>query len=281
MRKQRNNPIKKAARGAVHSSSTHAARFIDGFLAPIHAMNFLRWHVALLRYTVIPLMLNILIFGFALWFVFARVEGAIDGIIPDTNQWWRTLLIITNIIVFVILLVVAFFLFTFMARIIAAPFNEQLSKATEALLSGQTGEEDEKLTFKLIADDAWRTIKEETLKIAYFVVIQGVLLLLNIIPVVGNIAYIIIATPITWLFTSFDSVDPPLARRKTSIRTRKNFIWSHRALFFGFGLASTLLIAIPILNLFFMPVLIVAGTTLFVEHRHAFEELNNNTATHA
>lgn len=270
--------IKRQAAKAMAYTTTNTTSFIDGFLAPLHAMNFLRWHVALLRYTIIPVVLNVAIFGVGTWLIIMKFQNLTDALIPDTNGWWRTLLLIINILVGIIIIIAALILFSAVARIIAAPFNEQLSVATEAMIGrGRKDTEraeahEETLTLKLIADDARRTIREETLKILFFLVVQAVILPINLIPAAGNIVYLLTSTPITWLYASFDSVDLPLARRKTTLSQRKAFMMRHKALFLGFGLASTLLLAAPILNLFFMPVLIVAGTTLFAQHEGEFDE---------
>lgn len=259
--------ITTSTKRALQFSYKETSSFLDGFTAPLHALNFLRWHVALLRYTIFPVLINIIIFAFGLWFIISRVTQWTGDFIPDTNGWWKALLIIINIIIIAMIVGAALLMFAGTARIIAAPFNEQLSKATEEILT-KTKEQEEKLTLKLITEDAWRTIKEEIIKLAFFVVVEGLLLPLNLIPAAGSILYAIVATPITWLFASFDTIDIPLARRKIPMKQRRKFMTQHKALFLGYGLATSLLIAIPILNLLFMPVIIIAGTMLFIQRQH-------------
>jgi len=66
----------------------------------------------------------------------------------------------------------------------------------------------------------------------------------------------------TALFACAEYLDPPLARRGGSFAEVRQVLARRTALALGFGLVVTVLLWVPLLNLFLMPLAVVAGTLL-------------------
>jgi CysZ protein len=66
----------------------------------------------------------------------------------------------------------------------------------------------------------------------------------------------------TALFACAEYLDPPLARRGGSFVEVRRVLARRTALALGFGLSVTVLLWVPLLNLFLLPLAVVAGTLL-------------------
>ena len=66
----------------------------------------------------------------------------------------------------------------------------------------------------------------------------------------------------TALFVCAEYLDPPVARRGGSFAEVRQVLARRTGLAIGFGLATTVLLWVPLLNLFLVPVAVVAGTLL-------------------
>jgi len=66
----------------------------------------------------------------------------------------------------------------------------------------------------------------------------------------------------TALLVCAEYLDPPLARRGGSFAEVRRVLAGRTGLALGFGLSTTLLLWVPLLNLFLVPVAVVAGTLL-------------------
>ena len=66
----------------------------------------------------------------------------------------------------------------------------------------------------------------------------------------------------TALFACAEYLDPPLARRGGSFAEVRQVLAQRTGLALGFGVSITLLLWVPLLNLFLVPVAVVAGTLL-------------------
>ena len=90
------------------------------------------------------------------------------------------------------------------------------------------------------------------------------LLILSIIPLFNLIS------PVAWFafgawMLALEYVDYPMGNHNYRFRQIKRFMHSKRSLAVGFGGGVTLMTAIPIVNLFAMPVAVAAATSLWVE----------------
>ena len=179
--------------------------------------------------------------------------------VPDWLQWLSYLL--WPLAVISVLLVFGYF-FSTIANWIAAPFNGLLAEQLEARLTGATPPD---TGIFGIMKDVPRIMKREWQKFAWYLPRAIVLLILYLIPGIGQTV-----APVLWFLFSawmlaiqycdypFDNHKVPFKEMRTALRTRK--ITNMQ-----FGALTSLFTMIPLLNLFIMPVAVCGATAMWVD----------------
>ena len=214
-------------------------------------------------FIIVPLLVNMLIFSLAFWFLFSSITAWIEsymGSFPSYLSWF------TYIIwpFLVISLVFTFsFLFSAIANIIAAPFNGLLAEKTEKLISGQLDYEEMSITDLL--KDMPRILKRELQKVLYYIPRIIGCFLLFLVPVVGQTI-----APIIWfLFAGWmmaiQYLDFPFDNHKISFKEMKATLAKDLIPNLTFGLAISFCTTLPLLNLIIMPIAVCGATFSWVE----------------
>jgi|SRR5689334_5601592 len=140
-----------------------------------------------------------------------------------------------------------------------APLEDTLVAATEAAVgappappSGIAG----------AARQAVSAVARTALRVTLLLVGQALLLVLQLVVPAGAPAWVGAGVVWTALFACAEYLDPPLARRGGSFAEVRQVLARRTALALGFGLAVTVLLWVPLLNLFLLPLAVVAGTLL-------------------
>lgn len=161
-----------------------------------------------------------------------------------------------------LILLIVFYTFSFVANLIAAPFNSLLSERVESYLTGKPINTDSSLpTFEMIK----RSIASELAKLAYFAKWWVILFILMLIPVIN------IAAPFIWILfgawmLSLEYLDYPMANHDKFFKDINKQALSKRSLSLGFGASVMLFTSIPFINLFAMPAGVAGATALWVKH---------------
>jgi CysZ protein len=230
-----------------------AARFFAGAAYLFRGIGTLVAGGGLRRWAVLPLLVNALLFtlvgAVSVW---AAAHYA-SSLVEEGNAWLGAL---AGVLAFLLVLVIFFFTFGLLAPLVAAPFNELLSQATERRETGASGEIRDRSFAADMLRAAWSATKLFLLEMA--VVCPALLLLL--IPLVGKVLF---ALP-TSFFLALNYVDYPLDRRKLGLLQKLAFCWRHFAETMGFGLATCLIMLVPFVNVLMIPVAVVGATRLFV-----------------
>jgi CysZ protein len=217
------------------------------------------------RFVLIPLLINILFFSVAFYFMFRELEYYMEilvGWLPDWLNWLSSVLwplaVLTILIIFS-------FIFSTAANWIAAPFNGLLSEKIELLLlkeksvTGQTvdgGMMD-------IVKDIPRTLGRELQKLTYYLPRAiGFFILLWILPVIGQVMWFLF---VAWMM-AVQYKDYPFDNHKIPFSIMKQTIQQDKGLSYSFGISVTVFSMIPIVNLIVMPVAICGATALWVDH---------------
>ncbi|STI84589.1 putative sulfate transport protein [Escherichia coli] len=200
--------------------------------------------------------------GGAFWWLFTQLDVWIPTLmsyVPDWLQWLSYLLCLW--LSFSVLLVFGYF-FSTIANWIAAPFNGLLAEQLEARLTGATPPD---TGIFGIMKDVPRIMKREWQKFAWYLPRAIVLLILYLIPGIGQTV-----APVLWFLFSawmlaiqycdypFDNHKVPFKEMRTALRTRK--ITNMQ-----FGALTSLFTMIPLLNLFIMPVAVCGATAMWVD----------------
>ncbi len=214
------------------------------------------------RFVILPLLVNILLMGGAFWWLFNRIGDWVPQLmshIPDWLQWLSYLL--WPVMVISVLLVFSY-LFSTLANFIAAPFNGLLAEQLEANLTGNplpdTG-------IMGIVKDLPRIMAREWRKLAYYLPRALVLLLLYVIPGIGQTL-----APVLWfLFSawmlSIQYCDYPFDNHKVSFQHMRSALRQNKVDNLQFGALVSLFTMIPFLNLVIMPVAVCGATAMWVD----------------
>lgn len=214
------------------------------------------------RFVILPLLVNILLMGGAFWWLFNRIGDWVPQLmshIPDWLQWLSYLL--WPVMVISVLLVFSY-LFSTLANFIAAPFNGLLAEQLEASLTGKSLPD---TGIMGIVKDLPRIMAREWRKLAYYLPRALVLLLLYVIPGIGQTL-----APVLWfLFSawmlSIQYCDYPFDNHKVSFQHMRSALRQNKVDNLQFGALVSLFTMIPFLNLVIMPVAVCGATAMWVD----------------
>lgn len=163
-----------------------------------------------------------------------------------------------RIVIIVLLALGALSIYVAVVALVTAPFSECLSEAIEVMVSGTPGETFSPVRF--VADGV-RGAGHSARRIAVYLVKMAILFCISLIPVVGPIAYIAGGAWITAQFAGYDCYDAVWARKRLRYREKATAMRTDRGRIVGLGAVVGLLLTLPVINLFVLPVG-AAGATL-------------------
>ena len=207
----------------------------------------------------IPLIINIILFGLLIWYGAGQFSAFIEWLLPDKSEWLRRFL---WPIFALVTLIIIFFAFTLVANIVGAPFNGLLSERVEEHLTG----------IKCDQSGGWRKMINnfipvfiaELKKLLYIILLMLLYSLIFIIPVINVIA------PILWVFFSawmlaLEYVDYPMSAHNISFKELRKRLKERMLLTFGFGFSTLVITTIPLINFLAMPTAVAGATVMWVE----------------
>ena len=237
------------------------ANFSQGFFYPFRAGRFIKNHPALLRYIIIPFLINFVILSLAVYWGLSLFNSVVVHYIPQGDVWyWVILSYFLWTVAVLMTMILVFFGFTVTGAIIASPFNDILSEKTEEILIGNPNEEP--FVFKVFMKDALQTVMDESKKIFIFVVLMLMLLPLNLIPG-GTLPYSILSVLLTLYFLVVEYTGYIFNRKHLTFRDQHRFISSQKFLMLGFGTGIMGVLAVPFLQFLCIPLGVVGATQLW------------------
>ncbi len=214
-------------------------------------------------FVLIPLLVNFVLFAGAFYALLLQLDGLFAWLHQQIPSWLDWLDYLLWPIALITILVVFSFLFSSVANWIAAPFNGLLAEKVEQALTGEAANDTGMLD---IVKDVPRTFGREWIKLKYYLPKAIGCLILFLIPVVGQTL-----APVLWfLFSAWmmaiQYVDYPFDNHKIDFITMRDALKQRRGKCLSFGALVTLFSAIPVVNLFVMPVAICGATAMWVDH---------------
>jgi CysZ protein len=163
-------------------------------------------------------------------------------------------------------LLIAFFTFTLVANLIGAPFNGLLAEKAETLLTGRKSPIASG-GLKAALREIGPTLRNELLKLLYFVAWSIGLLLVTFVPVVN------LLSPFLWFLfgawmLALEYLGYPMENHGLRFKNVRQQIASRRMLSMSFGAAALGATMIPVVNFLVMPAAVAGATALWVDHWH-------------
>ena len=212
------------------------------------------------RFVLIPLLINLVLFGSSLFFIIGWIEQGVNyvnGYLPDFLSWLE--FIIWPIALLLVLFIYSM-VFTVITNFIAAPFNGLLSEKVELYLTGQRVNDD---GLADLLKDVPRMLGRELAKLMYYLPKALLfLILLLFIPVFGQVMWFLFSA---WMF-AVQYIDYPFDNHKIPFAEARQHLKQKQGLSYGFGGAVLIFSMVPIVNLIVMPVAVCGATRLFVEN---------------
>ena len=215
----------------------------------------LRWFVLW------PLLINIFVFS-GMWYWagihFNDWMAWLTNWLPD---WLRFMEYLLWPVFALGMLGIMFFTFTIVGNFIAAPFNALLAEKVQSM---------EGATLPTMKLKDWliiipKSIGRELQKLLYYLPRALLLLILSFIPVINLVSPILWFVFNGWMMT-VQYCDYAADNRSVSFKTMIKQLKNHRPGTWSFGALVSLVMLIPLINLFVIPVAVV-GATLLWERR--------------
>ncbi len=214
------------------------------------------------RYVVMPLLINIAVFGLLIAAGAAWFNSFVTSLLPSLPGWLDWLVWPLWVLFILAALLVLFFTFSLLANLIAAPFNGLLAEAIERRLRGEevpTG------------GGLWQLLRETPVillsqigKMGYAALRALPLLILFVIPGLNLIAPLLWFVFGAWML-ALEYLDYPMGNHGLLFPEQRRRARERRLLVLGFGAAISGLTMIPVINFLVMPVAVAGATALWVE----------------
>ena len=234
--------------------------FLRGARCALTGLSLLA-HPRLRAFVLLPLAINVLLFGGGLWWGGGALSAWLDAQIAKLPEWlhWLHWLLVPLLVAAAAL--VTFYGFSIVANLVGAPFNGWLAERAEALFDPAAQVPERPLWQEVTI--AFASALRATL---YFLLRAIPLLLLFFIPVVNVAAPFVWAAFGAWML-ALQYLDYPLGNHGIDFSEQRRAHRVDRARTFGFGCAVLLLTLVPVLNFVAMPAAVIGATALAVERR--------------
>ncbi|TDT37760.1 uncharacterized protein involved in cysteine biosynthesis [Halospina denitrificans] len=214
-------------------------------------------------FVVLPLVINVVLFGVLFWLLgegFSMMIDAAMSWLPDW-AWLQPLEWVFWLLYGVVILLLLAYGFVMLANLIGSPFYGYLSELAEKEVRGQRPVLDE--SWSQILWEIPRAFLRETQKILYYLPRALVLLVLGLIPVVNLVAAALWFLFNSWMMT-LQYVDFPADNHRMSFHGLRRKIAERRLTAIGFGVPVAVLAMVPLVNLVLVPAAVCAGTVYWV-----------------
>ncbi len=212
------------------------------------------------RFVALPLLINIVLFVFAVYFALGQVQALDLWLQEQLPGWLEWLTWVLYPLFGLAMLLAVFFGFSVLANIIAAPFNAFLADAVERHLTGHKAEG----AGVGVVREVVVTIAAELRKLLYFATWGIPLLILSVIPGLNLAAPFLWALFGAWML-AVEYTDYPMGNHGITFPRQKKILAGRRLLSLGFGGTATVALMIPVANFMVIPVAVAGATALWVD----------------
>ncbi|HIG36126.1 MAG TPA: sulfate transporter CysZ [Oceanospirillaceae bacterium] len=222
-------------------------------------------------FVLLPLLVNVIMFSLGLGLLVSYVSGWMDGFVGWLPSWLSGITWFLWTLFFGLFAMAVFWGFNLLANFIAAPFNGLLAEKVEQHL---TGHEVESATVGDVVASIPRSIGREISKLSYYLPRVVILLIISFIPGLNVVA------PWLWLLfgawmMAIQYVDYAMDNNGVKFRRMKQALAQQRLLHLGFGGGVSLLLMVPVVNFFVMPIAVAGATALYVNEHTGLNQIDH------
>ncbi|WP_133012594.1 sulfate transporter CysZ [Marinomonas flavescens] len=212
-------------------------------------------------FIVVPLLANFALMALLYMVALSYFNDLMTMAMGYLPNWLAFLHWLFYLIFAALISVLLFYSFSVGINILAAPFMAFLAEKVEERQTGKVF--DEALNAKALMVITGRTLQREMQKILYFLPRFILLLLMSFIPLVNVVAPVLLLLFSMWMLSlqymdyAFDNNEVKFHDMRQMLRTKPLLCWT-------FGGIVMVGLTIPLLNLFVMPIAVVAATLLWI-----------------
>lgn len=237
-------------------------RMLKSFLAPVRGLRVLVNHPDLVQYMLIPWLVTLVfvigsmaVFQFMLPDVFTYFWEVPEGEV----LWWVHAVV--SWMFWVVFSVLAVFIGVLIGQVAAAPAYVSLAKRTREHLTGRLPDQESGFYLDLV-----QPVIGESIKLLLFLVIQGLLLLLNVLPGAGTFLYVLGSGLTTMFWIALEFFDYVLdTEGGLTAGERMKYVMAHASVTMSFAAGMFLILSIPLINIVLAPMGVLGATLVHVE----------------
>ncbi len=198
------------------------------------------------------------------WLLWHYAPGALESLWARPDSWygraaWTTVLVLSSVVLWVVGANVV-------PPLLLAPLQDPLSELTEEACGGGPSAP---FTVAGFMRGLVTGISHTLARLFFLLAGLAVLLPLHLIPGVGGILWTVLGSLWTMMWMAGEFLAAPMTRHLYPFAEVRRMMRTRRSLCLGLGAGIYVLLWVPILNAFFLPVAIVAGTLLYGGLREA------------
>jgi len=144
--------------------------------------------------------------------------------------------------------------------IVLAPLTDPISEATEARCGDFTAPP---FSAGRFLTSTWESVAHTLLRLGFMVAGYVALAPLHLVPVAGSALWAVTSSVWAMFWICAEQLSNPMARHLYRFGQVVRAVWARLPLSLGFGAALYVMLWVPVVNFFLMPVAVVAGTLLF------------------
>lgn len=229
-------------------------------------------------FVVVPLLINIGVFSLGIWLAKSQFDILMNRLLSWLPGWLNWLEWLLWPLFALLILIAVYYTFTIVANLIASPFNSLLAERVEQKLNGQAVPEFK--GYKSLISTVGKTLGSEVRKILYTAKWLPILFIISIIPGLNIIAPFAWAIYGAWML-SLQYTDFSMGNHELYIKDELSLLRKNRSASLGFGGILTLLMMIPVVNFFVMPVGVAGGTKFWVKSLSLHHTANIKNGLHS
>lgn len=191
------------------------------------------------------------------WGALTLAQRAAEALISADSGWQHAASLGLAAVCFVMLFVLGALT---VPNLILAPLQDPLSEATEVRCGDFTAPP---FSMGAVVRGVIESLTHTLMRLALMLLGFVVLFPLHLIPVAGSVLWVVLSSVWSMFWIAAEHLSNPMARHLRPFKQVLTALRGRLPLALGFGAALYVLLWVPVLNFFLMPVAVVAGTLLF------------------
>jgi CysZ protein len=235
-----------------------------GFLAFFRSFGFIKEQKGLVGYFIIPFLLNIVILSTIFYFSYYFISPWFMEIFAGDSWYLNLLRFLMKPLLIGVLFILTIIFYSIVGSIVTSPFNDILSQKVEEKLGG--GDFNEKFSLPALISDIVRVTSNMIKMLLLIFILNMALLVINLVPIAGNIVYSVLSFLVTTFFLGFQFFDFPLERRRYHFKEKLRVGIRFKFQVIGLGTAFFLASFVPLVGFMGLNCGTIGATLLFVEN---------------